>query len=222
MPRRFEKREPPPVFIAFDGIDGAGKTTQIGRLVDALGQAGHDVVALRDPGSTAAGEAIRRLVLDAKLEMHRRCEALLYMAARSQLVEQRIRPETAAGRVVVCDRFLLANVVYQSVGGGEDAEMLWQLGEIATSGVRPDLTVLLDLPVDVAMHRIALRQSDRPSDRMEARGADYLAAVRDAFLTHLPRASERSLVVDARQSVDEMAEQIAATVLPLVGQTPTC
>lgn len=205
------------VFITFDGIDGAGKTTQIGRLVDALGRAGHDVVGLRDPGSTAAGEAIRRLVLDAKLDMHRRCEALLYMAARSQMVEERIRPEIAAGRIVVCDRFLLANVVYQSVDGGEDAELLWQLGEIATAGMRPDLTVLLDLPIDMAMHRIELRQCDRPSDRMESRGADYLAAVRDAFLTHLPRASRRTLVVDARQSVDQMAEEIAATVLPLVG-----
>lgn len=209
------------MFIAFDGIDGAGKTTQIGHLVDALCKAGHDVVALRDPGSSPAGEAIRRLVLDSKLEMHRRCEALLYMAARSQLVEERIRPALGGGRIVVCDRFLLTNVVYQSVDGGEDAELLWQLGEIATASLRPDITILLDLPVEAALHRIELRQSAGPVDRMEARGADYLAAVRDAFLTHLPRASRHTLVVDARQSVDQMAAEIAATVLPLVGRAPT-
>lgn len=202
------------MFIAFDGIDGAGKSTQIARLVDSLTAAGREVVSVRDPGSTAAGEAIRALVLDSELEMHRRCEAMLYMAARSQLVEERIRPALQAGKVVISDRYLLANVVYQSVGGGEEAELLWKLGEVAIAGVRPDLTVLLDLPADAALARI-----DRPADRMESRGVEYLAAVRAGFRKHLPRASQQTLMVDATESIDAMAETIRATVLPLVDRT---
>ncbi|WP_203328852.1 dTMP kinase [Candidatus Laterigemmans baculatus] len=202
------------MFIAFDGIDGAGKSTQITRLVEALQAAGRDVVSVRDPGSTAAGEAIRALVLDSDLEMHRRCEALLYMAARSQLVEERIRPALAAGQIVVSDRYLLANVVYQSAGGGEAAELLWQLGEVAISGVRPDLTVLLDLPADVALSRL-----DRPADRMEARGVEYLTAVREGFRKQLPRASQRTLIVDAAQSIEAMAEAIRTAVFALAEPT---
>lgn len=158
---------------------------------------------MRDPGSTTAGEAIRSLVLDSDLEMHRRCEAMLYMAARSQLVEERIRPALETQEWVVSDRFLLANVVYQSVRGGEDPELLWKLGEIATAGVRPDLTLLLDLPASDAMKRLT-----RPADRMESRGIEYLDAVRDAFLTHVQRAGERYAIIDAKQSVDAMHQQI--------------
>lgn len=202
------------MFIAFDGIDGAGKSTQIARLVEAFRAAGREVVSVRDPGSTAAGEAIRALVLDSELEMHRRCEALLYMAARSQLVEERIRPALDAGKVVVSDRYLLANVVYQSASGGESAELLWQLGEVAIAGVRPDLTVLLDLPAELALSRI-----NRPADRMESRGVEYLAAVREGFRRHLPRASQQTLIVDAAQSIDAMAATIRAAAVPLLDHT---
>lgn len=191
------------MFIAFDGIDGAGKSTQIRLLVQHLTKISQSHVAVRDPGSTTAGEAIRSLVLDSDLEMHRRCEAMLYMAARSQLVEERIRPALETQEWVVSDRFLLANVVYQSVRGGEDPELLWKLGEIATAGVRPDLTLLLDLPASDAMKRLT-----RPADRMESRGIEYLDAVRDAFLTHVQRAGERYAIIDAKQSVDAMHQQI--------------
>lgn len=191
------------MFIAFDGIDGAGKSTQIQMLVEHLNATSQQHVAVRDPGSTAAGEAIRGLVLDSDLQMHRRCEAMLYMAARSQLVEERIRPALEAGDWVVSDRFLLANVVYQSVRGGEDPELLWKLGEIATAGIRPDLTLLLDIPATDAMQRLT-----RPADRMESRGIEYLEAVRNAFLTHVPRAGYRYEIIDANQSIPHMHQQI--------------
>ena len=195
------------MFIAFDGIDGAGKSTQIRLLVEHLETIQQPHVAVRDPGTTPAGEAIRGLLLDSDLDMHRRCEAFLYMAARSQLVEQRIRPALESHQWVVSDRFLLANVVYQSVRGGEDPEMLWRLGDIATAGVRPDLTILLDIPADQAMKRL-----DRPTDRMESRGLEYLEAVRSAFLHHVSRAGQQHVVIDASQSVGAMRDAILAAV----------
>jgi dTMP kinase len=195
------------LFIAIDGVDGTGKSTQIRLLVEHLAAAGHPVLAVRDPGTTVAGEAIRKLVLDSDLEMHRRCEALLYMAARSQLVEEKIRPALAAGTWVVSDRYLLANVVYQSVGGSESTDMLWRLGEIAVAGVRPDLTILLDMPAKLAMQRI-----DRPADRMESRGIDYLESVRQAFLTQVAHSGSRYVIIDATQSIEAMQSELVASL----------
>jgi dTMP kinase len=195
------------VFVTFDGVDGGGKSTQIARLAERLEASGRSVERVRDPGSTAAGEAIRGLLLDSQLAMHRRSEALLYMAARAQLVEELIRPALAAGKVVLSDRFLLANVVYQSASGGVAPHTLWELGTIATGGLRPDLTLLFDLPAEVSLGRIA-----RPADRMEARGAEYLEAVRQAFLREVPRASESYQIIDAAASVEAVAEQVWTTV----------
>jgi dTMP kinase len=195
------------MLIAFDGIDGAGKSTQVQRLIEFLTARGRSVLSVRDPGSTSAGEAIRGLLLNSDLEMHRRCEAFLYMAARCQLVEERIRPALAEGRIVICDRYLLANVVYQSVAGGESAETLWELGQIATQGVRPDLTLLLDLPAELAVARL-----DRPADRMESRGLEYLVQVRNGFLEHVQRAGSRHAVIDASVDIEAMHLQIVKEV----------
>lgn len=195
------------MFIALDGIDGAGKSTQIELLTRWLDDQGEQVISLRDPGSTATGEAIREILLDSQLQMHRRCEALLYMAARSQLVEERIRPALAEGKTVVSDRFLLANVVYQSVGKAVDADLLWRLGEIATASLRPDLTILLDLPAGEAVKR-----QQEPPDRVESRGQAYMEQVRRAFLVHLPAASPQTVVINASQSVASMHTAIVQQV----------
>jgi len=201
------------MFITLDGIDGGGKSTQVARLCDFLRDAGHHVVAVRDPGGTPTGEAIRSLLLDSDLSMNRRSEAMLFMAARGELVHRVIAPAIADGAVVVSDRFLLANVVYQSIAsdakaGDLSTDDLWHIGQWATGGLRPDITLLLDLPADVAMSRI-----DRPADRMESRGVEYLASVRQAFLSQLPRASLQTCVIDASQSPDEVHQAIRAAVL---------
>ncbi|WP_153559120.1 dTMP kinase [Roseimaritima sediminicola] len=199
------------MFITLDGIDGAGKSTQIRMLCEHLRAGGRSVTSLRDPGSTPPGDAVRSLLLDSDLQMHRRTEALLYMAARCELVEQRIRPALEAGQWVVCDRFLLANVVYQSVGGKERPERLWHLGELATDGLKPDLTILLDLPAEEAFERLT-----GPADRMESRGVEYLEAVRGAFRAQLPHSSRETLVVDARQPIQQVHEVICAHLQPLL------
>jgi dTMP kinase len=161
-----------PVFITLDGIDGVGKSTQIERLTEYLSGCGHSVLQVRDPGSTVIGAKLREILLDSNLDLHRRTEAMLFMASRCEMIETTIRPALDSGSTVISDRFLLANVVYQSVGGQVTADQLWQMGRLANGGLEPDLTLLLDMPATVAMGRLS-----GPSDRMERRGADYMESV---------------------------------------------
>lgn len=195
------------MFLSLDGVDGAGKTTQIERLAAWLRAAGREVVVCRDPGTTPLGDELRKILLHREdLGIDRRSEMFLYMAARAQLVEEVIRPALAAGRTVVSDRFLLANVVYQGHAGGLEPEILWQVGRVATGGLAPDLTLVLDLPLEAAAQRLGPVR-----DRIESRGAAYLQAVRDGFLAE-SRRQPRIAVIDARGTPDEVFAQIRAAV----------
>lgn len=196
-----------PIFVTLDGIDGVGKSTQIDRLSAYLKQRGHDVLQVRDPGSTTIGLKLREILLDSDLDLHRRTEAMLFMASRCEMVEKTIRPALASGTSVISDRFLLANVVYQSIGGDVTPEQLWQMGRWANCGLEPDLTLLLDMPAASACQRI-----QGPSDRMERRGVDYLESVRQAFLRELPHSSASSGIIDADQSPDAVAADIRKAV----------
>ena len=124
---------------------------------------------------------------------------LLYMAARAQMVEEVIRPALEAGKIVVADRYLLANVVYQGHGGGLDVPTLWEVGEIATGGLMPDLTIVLDLPAEAAAARIR-----RSPDRMEQQGPEFHARVREGFVAEAQRQSGRIVVVDAAQPIERV------------------
>ncbi len=177
-------------------------------LCDWLRERGREVVACRDPGSTQLGEAVRNILLDRHdLHIDRRSEMLLYMAARSQMVEEVIRPALEQGKTVVSDRYLLANVVYQGYGGGLDVAMLWEVGRIATAGLMPDLTIVLDVPAEVAAARMA-----RPLDRMEKQGDAFHARVRNGFLTEAAKAPERIVVVSAAGSIEEVQAEIRKIV----------
>ena len=165
------------MFFTFDGLDGVGKSTQMKLFGEWLTAAGHTVVTCRDPGSTPLGEAIRTLLLDRHdLAIGRRAEMLLYMAARAQLVGQVIRPALERGDVIVSDRYLLANVVYQGHAGGLEVAELWRIGATATSGIAPDLTFVLDMDPQAAAERIR-----RPADRMELQGDEFRGRLRTAF-----------------------------------------
>ena len=195
-------------FIALDGLDGTGKSTQCRLLADWLRGRGLDPVVCADPGGTALGLAIRNLLLHSPAwGMSLTCEALLFMASRAQLVEQLIRPALAAGRPVVSDRFLLANVVYQGHAGGLDSDRWWEIGRFATGGLEPDLTVVLDLPPELALAR-----RDRPPDRVESRDAGYQVRVREGFLVEARRHPERICVVDAAGPVEAVHERICQEV----------
>jgi len=186
------KRAP---FISLDGLDGAGKSTQCRLLADWLRTRGFDVVQCVDPGGTPIGDVLRKLLLEHRGHMTLQCEALLFMASRAQLVAEVIRPALDSGKAVICDRFLLANVVYQGHAGGLDPQKLWDLGLLATGGLEPDATFVLDLPLEVAQAR---RKEN--ADRMERRDAAYFAKVRDGFLAEARRRPERIRVVDAMLS----------------------
>jgi dTMP kinase len=202
-------------FLSLDGVDGAGKTTQCRLLAEWLRAQGHDVVTCADPGGTAVGAVIRELLLGHRHDLDLRCEALLFMASRAQLVAEVIAPALAAGRTVVADRFLLANVVYQGHAGGIDPEQLWQVGQLSTGGLEPDLTLVLDLPPEAAGSR---RKAD--ADRLESRDAEYHARVRAGFLTEARRRPERVRVVDARPSLEAVQERIRQEVARVLGTDP--
>jgi len=199
------------MFFAFDGVDGAGKSTQIRLLAEALRTLGREVLTCRDPGSTALGERLREILLHHHgPAIHRRSEMLLYMAARAQLVEEVIRPALTAGQVVISDRYLLANVVYQAHAGGLVASDVWQVGQVAVAGVMPRLTFVLDMPAAKAACRI-----QRQRDRMEAQGLDYLERVRQGFLLEAARQPQQVIVIDA----DRPAELVHADVRRAAEQT---
>jgi len=192
------------MFVTFDGVDGAGKSTQIGLFVEWLRSQGREVALCRDPGSTPLGDELRKILLHrADLGIDRRSEMFLYMAARTQLVEEVIRPALDAGKIVVSDRFLLANVVYQGHAGGLDVETVWRVGRVAVGDLQPDQTFVLDMPAEAAAARIG-----RTLDRMESQGLDFLRAVRDGFLTEARRQPERIFVIDAQGSPAEVQARI--------------
>jgi dTMP kinase len=201
----------PGLFLSLDGIDGTGKSTQCRLLVEFLRGQGHDVVACVDPGGTPLGQELRQIVLSDRHHLTAECEALLFMASRAQLVADVIRPALAAGQVVVSDRYLLANVVYQGYGGQLDVDLLWQAGKLSTGGLLPDRTFVLDLPIELAETR-----RDRPPDRMERRPRDFHERVRQGFLTEARRWPERISVIDVRPGIDEVQAELRRQVSELL------
>lgn len=200
------------MFISFDGVDGAGKSTQIRLLADWLTAQGKTVVTCRDPGSTPLGERLRSILLDHHdTPIHRRAEMLLFMAARAQLVEEVIRPALGAGQWVLSDRFLLANVVYQAHAGGLAVEDVWQVGNVAIDGIRPAKTILLDMPAAEAAKRI-----NRASDRMEAQGLEYLDRVRHGFLTEAAQRPDQIVVIAADREPAAVHADVVAAVEALI------
>jgi dTMP kinase len=196
------------MFLSIDGGDGCGKSTQVELLCRWLRGCGREVVACRDPGSTPLGEAVREVLLHRHdLAIHRRAEMLLYMAARAQLAEQVIRPALADGKLVVSDRYLLANVVYQGHAGGLDVAALWEVGRVATGGLLPELTILLDLPAEEAARRLT-----GSLDRMERQGAGFHARVREGFLAEAARRPGEIVVVNASGPIEGVQEAIRAVV----------
>lgn len=193
-------------FIAFEGGEASGKSTQAARLADAIG-----AVLTREPGGTPLGEEIRALLLHADHAIDARAEALLMAAARAQHVHDVIEPALAAGRHVVCDRFTASSLAYQGAGRGLAVADLEALSAVATSGLQPDLYVLLDLDPGVA----AARRS-RNHDRMEAAGPDFHRRVHAGFLALAAADPDRWLVVDASIPVDDIAAAVASRVAAIL------
>ncbi len=186
-------------FITFEGPEGCGKTTHSKRLYEFLKKKGFEVFYTREPGGTEIGEEIRRILLDPKNRtLDIVSEMLLYMAARSRIVEQKILPALKEGKIVICDRFLDSSFAYQGYGGGLDMGLIKRLGELVTRGLRPDLTILLDIDV-----KEGLKRSGRFKDRIEKRPREYHKKVRKGYLVLAKKEPERIRVFLAKQTIKE-------------------
>lgn len=192
------------MFITLEGIDGSGKTTQAELLSKALGP---DTVMAREPGGTEASERIRELVADPKLELDPVAELLLFCAARAQLVTQVIRPAIADGRDVVCDRFSDSTAAYQGAARGVSVERAVSVNELATGGLRPDVTVLLRIEPQRAAER-----ATPGDDRFEREGVDFQRQVASGYEQIAKRDSNRVAVVDAEGSVEEVHARVMEAV----------
>jgi dTMP kinase len=200
------------MFFSFDGIDGVGKSTQMQLFCDWLRQRGQEVVTCRDPGGTPLGDAIRQILLEHRgLSISHMAEMLLYMASRAELVEQVIQPAMVAGKTVVSDRYLLANVVYQGHARNLDVAKLWEIGNYITRGVQPDLTFLLDMPASAAHNRI-----QRTLDRMEREGDEFRERLRRGFLAEAARNGNRVVVIDAARPIDAVQADIRTAAEKIV------
>ena len=200
------------MFFVFDGVDGSGKTTQLNLFADWLSQLGHDVLTCKDPGTTELGERLREILLhQSETPIHVRSEMMMFTTARTQLVEQVLRPALSEGKAVVLDRYVLSTVVYQGHAGSLDPEALKKVNDFATDGLWPDHTFVLDVETDLAMQRLG-----DDLDRMESRGRDYFEKVRRGFLAEAEGRSDVS-VLDASEKVDSIAQSIREIALAKFG-----
>ena len=191
-------------FIVLDGSEGSGKSTQIRLLSQAIEAEGLPVLSVRDPGTTAIGEQIRAILLNpAHGEMNMRCEMLLYMAARAQMMAERILSAMGEGKVVVCDRFISSTLAYQLGGDGLTAEEIRSIGDVAIKGRWPDMTIILDMPVQKSMARVR-----REKDRIEQRPMAYFERVRENYLDQARREPGRYRVISADQPIDQVQAAI--------------
>lgn len=203
----------PPLFIAFEGGEGSGKSTQIGLLREWLLRQGRPVFATYEPGATSVGKAIRSLLLETDEPIAPRGEALLFAADRAHHVETEIRPQLAAGYHVLCDRYVDSSIAYQGAGRTLSVDEVARLSEWATQGLVPDLTVLLDIaPID-GLARAGDRTQVAGPDRLEREQLAFHERVRAGFLALAGRQPERYLTLDASRPMAEIADEIAAAVL---------
>lgn len=199
-------------FVVFEGPDGCGKTTQMESLITRLHGDGVVVRRLREPGGTPIGEQIRELLLSTKSEMNVRCEMLLYMASRAQLVHEQVKPALAAGECVLSDRFASSTLAYQGGGGGMDLQEILNVAQSAVGpmdgGGWPHLTIVFDLEIDQAMRRL----NPLFHDRIEQRDREYFQRVRENYLWQAKKWPERYRIVDASKPIPHVEEQVSRTL----------
>jgi len=205
--------------VTFEGGEGAGKSTQISRLAEALRRRGHDVLVTREPGGSPGAEAVRHVLLSgAAEEFGVRMEAILFAAARNDHVEEVIRPALDGGAIVLCDRFMDSSRVYQGVTGNLESEFLEALQRIAINGLVPDCTIILDLPADKGLARARRRSAGSTPDRFEREELQTHEKRREAFLEIAAADVARCRVVDADRDEEDIASEIFSIVDPLAAQ----
>ena len=200
------------LFITLEGLDGAGKTTQLHKAAQLLRQKGYEVVESREPGGTELAEKVRALVLDATLPLNNTTQTLLYLAARSEHVDKLLRPALESGKIVLCDRFSDSTLAYQGLAAGkslEELKPLRQLNAFATEGLAPDITIVLDGDPQILVKR---RDARGVTDRYEEQGLELQYKLRDAFSKLAEAEPERMRIINAEGSEEQVNNSIMAVI----------
>ncbi|MCC6328176.1 MAG: dTMP kinase [Acidobacteria bacterium] len=209
-------------FITFEGIDGSGKSTQLRMLTGALRSNGIDCLSTREPGGTPLGRRLREAFLETEETVAPIAELLLFAADRAQHVELLIRPALAEGRIVISDRYADATFAYQGAGRGFSEAVVNQIIQLATGGLKPDLTLFFDISEETAFARTRSRTETGESvNRMDAETADFYSRVRKAYLEIAEREPERFLIIDGNRSVEEIHAHVWEIVKPMVEKLPS-
>ena len=205
------------IFITFEGIDGSGKSTQLRMLANFLKQRGCDIVLTREPGGTPVGNRLRAALLDAQEEVDPLTELLVFAADRAQHVRRVLRPALESGQIVFSDRYADATMAYQGAGRGFAPELIAEIIELATEGLKPDLTLLFDLSVDDSITRTRRRvNAQHQGDRLDGETAEFHARVRDAYLRIARAEPERVKIVETNQPVELTHERVKEIVVPFL------
>jgi dTMP kinase len=217
----------PGTFITFEGIDGSGKSTQLRLLGNFLLANGCDALLTREPGGTTLGLRLRAALLDAMEEVDPLTELLVFAADRAQHVRRVLRPALEAGRVVISDRYADATVAYQGAGRGFSPELISQIVQLATEGLKPDLTLLFDLPIAESTNRTARRSSGKSTgktsrDRLDIEDADFHTRVRDAYLQIARAEPERVKLIDTSGPVEQTHEHVKEIIVPFLQSRGHC
>lgn len=201
----------PGLFVSFEGIEGCGKTTQISKLSDLLKERGISHTVTREPGGTALGDGIRRILLHSEtIQLTPAAELLLFYASRSQNIEEKIRPALDRKDVIICDRFFDASLAYQGYGRGLPLDFIDGLTDLVCARYRPDVTILLDIDPVVGLTRARRRNSEQTEDegRFEAEGFDFYKRIRQGYLELADRSPERIQVISAAGTISEVHAEI--------------
>ncbi len=201
------------LFITFEGGEGAGKSTQIRRLAQKLRQTGYDTLVTREPGGSPGAEALRHVILSGAAEpFGPRMEALLFAAARSDHVEQVIRPAIERGAIVLCDRFLDSSRVYQGDGGEQARAFVEHIERVTVNGMMPDITLIFDIDAEIGLKRASARRGEGEADRFEKEALETHQRRREAFLAIARQEPDRCIVIDASAGEDNVEHMVADAV----------
>src|SRR5437762_457244 len=206
----------PGAFITFEGIDGCGKSTQLRLLASALRLEGLEVVTTREPGGTTLGQRLRAALLDVDEQVDPLAELLVFAADRAQHVRQQLRPALQTNHVVLSDRYADATVAYQGAGRGFDRELIDEIVQLATEGLKPDLTLIFDLSVPESITRTRRREENKQKDRLDIEDPDFHARVRNAYLEIAKAEPDRVRIIDARGSTEETHNAVKKIVMPIM------
>ena len=195
------------LFITFEGCDGCGKTTQIELLNKYLSDKGYKTLLTREPGAKGLGEKLREILLNYDGDVSPTCESFLFLADRAQHVDCIIKPALEDGKIILCDRHTDSTVAYQGYGRGLNLDRIHQLNTIATSGLKPDLTIVLDVDVETSMKRVG-----KEKDRMESAGIEFFKRVRNGFLEIAKKEPQRVKVINSSDTIENIHKQIVELV----------